>query len=49
MKLAGANAIRALRDAEAVAAEIQQRRGPSLATYADLDGATASGGTVSGA
>ena len=49
VKLAGANAIRALRDAEAVAAEIQQRRGPSLATYADLDGATASGGTVSGA
>ncbi|GAA5027113.1 dipeptidase [Actinopolymorpha pittospori] len=37
-KLAGANAIRALRDAEGCAREIQQRRGPSLATHADLDG-----------
>ncbi|MEQ7128933.1 dipeptidase [Actinopolymorpha sp. B11F2] len=38
VKLAGANALRVLRDAEEVAADLQQRRGPSLATYADLDG-----------
>ena len=38
VKLAGGNALRVLRDAEAVAAAIQQRRAPSLATYADLDG-----------
>ncbi|WP_020578045.1 dipeptidase [Actinopolymorpha alba] len=37
-KLAGGNALRVLRDAEAVAADLRQRRAPSLATYADLDG-----------
>jgi membrane dipeptidase len=37
VKLAGANAIRVLREAEAAAAAIQQSRGPSLATYTDLD------------
>jgi membrane dipeptidase len=38
VKLAGGNALRVLRDAEDVAADLRQRRGPSLATYAGLDG-----------
>jgi membrane dipeptidase len=45
-KLAHRNAIRVLRDAEAVARELQSRRGPSTATIEDLDGP---GGGVSGA
>jgi membrane dipeptidase len=38
VKLAGANSLRVLRDAEAVAADLSARRGPSLATRAGLDG-----------
>jgi membrane dipeptidase len=38
-KLTCRNALRVLRDAEAVARDLQQRRGPSLATIGDLDGA----------
>ena len=37
-KLAHRNAIRVLRDAEAVARELQARRGPSTATIDELDG-----------
>lgn len=37
-KVAGGNVLRVMRDAEAVARDLQQTRGPSLATYADLDG-----------
>ncbi|GAA2375234.1 dipeptidase [Streptomyces carpaticus] len=37
-KLTWHNAVRALRDAEAVAAELGARRGPSIATIAELDG-----------
>ena len=37
-KLAHRNAIRVLRDAEAVARELQARRGPSAATIEELDG-----------
>ena len=37
-KLAHRNAIRVLRDAEAVAHELQSRRGPSTATIDELDG-----------
>jgi membrane dipeptidase len=37
-KLAHRNAIRVLRDAEAVARELQSKRGPSTATIEDLDG-----------
>jgi len=37
--LAGGNVMRVLRDAEAVARELQTRRDPSLATIGDLDGA----------
>ncbi|MET9020591.1 dipeptidase [Actinopolymorpha sp. NPDC004070] len=37
-KLAGANAIRALRDAEAVSRDLRTRRGPSIATIESLDG-----------
>jgi membrane dipeptidase len=42
VKLAGANALRVLGVAEEAAAEIQQRRGPSLATISDLDGVPSS-------
>ena len=38
-KLAGANILRVMRDAEAGARELQTTRGPSLATYEGLDGA----------
>ena len=38
-KLTWGNALRVLRDAEAVARALQARRGPSLATWAELDGA----------
>ncbi|MGW0226788.1 dipeptidase [Actinopolymorpha singaporensis] len=37
VKLAGANAIRALRDAEAVSRDLRTRRGPSIATIESLD------------
>jgi membrane dipeptidase len=37
-KLAGGNLLRALRDAEAVAARLQATTGPNYATLADLDG-----------
>jgi membrane dipeptidase len=37
-KLAHRNAIRVLRDAEAVARELQAGRGPSTATIDELDG-----------
>jgi membrane dipeptidase len=37
-KLTCRNILRTLRDAEAVAARLQETRGPSLATIADLDG-----------
>jgi membrane dipeptidase len=37
-KLAGENVLRAWREAERVAARLQQERGPSVATIADLDG-----------
>jgi len=43
IRLAGANTIRVLRDAEAVARDLQARRPASLATYADLDGDRALG------
>jgi membrane dipeptidase len=36
--LAGGNALRVFRDAEAVSRELRERRGPSLATIAELDG-----------
>ena len=36
--LAGGNVLRALRDAESVARDLQARRGPSLATIEELDG-----------
>jgi membrane dipeptidase len=37
-RIAGRNVLRALRDAEAVARDLQTRRNPSLARIADLDG-----------
>ncbi len=37
-KLAGGNTLRVMRDVEAVARDLASRRGPSLATFADLDG-----------
>jgi len=37
-KLTSGNMLRTLRDAEAVAARLREERGPSLATFADLDG-----------
>jgi membrane dipeptidase len=37
-KLAGGNVLRAWRAAENVAAQIQERRGPSNATIEELDG-----------
>ncbi|AKU19068.1 dipeptidase [Luteipulveratus mongoliensis] len=40
-KVAGGNILRVLRDAEAKAHELQGSRGPSLATYEELDGRTA--------
>ena len=36
-KVAGGNVLRVLRDAEAVARDLQQTRGPSLATIEELD------------
>ena len=39
VKLAGANVLRVLRGAESVARDLQSTRGPSLATFAELDGA----------
>ena len=38
VKVAGENVLRVLSDAEDVARDLQTRRGPSLATYAALDG-----------
>ncbi|MEO6142397.1 MAG: dipeptidase [Dermatophilaceae bacterium] len=38
VKLAGANILRVMRDAEAGARDLQATRGPSLATYQQLDG-----------
>ncbi|MDQ1482485.1 MAG: rane dipeptidase [Actinomycetota bacterium] len=38
-KLAGGNVLRVMRDAEAGARDLQSTRGPSLATYEQLDGA----------
>jgi membrane dipeptidase len=38
VKVAGANSLRVLRDAEDVAADLSARRGPSLVTRAELDG-----------
>jgi len=38
-KLAGGNTLRVMRDVEAVARDLGPRRGPSLATIAELDGA----------
>ena len=43
-KLTWGNALRVLRDAAAVARDLQARRGPSLATLAALDGPAAPGG-----
>ena len=40
-KLAGGNVLRVMRDAEAGARALQATRGPSLATYEQLDGASA--------
>jgi len=37
-KLAGGNLLRVMRSAEAGARELQATRGPSLATYEQLDG-----------
>ncbi len=37
-KVAGGNVLRVLRDAEAVARDLQQKRGPSVATIEELDG-----------
>lgn len=37
-KVAGGNVLRVLRDAEAVARDLQQTRGPSVATIEELDG-----------
>jgi membrane dipeptidase len=37
-KLAGGNVLRVMRDVEAVARDLASRRGPSLATFAELDG-----------
>jgi membrane dipeptidase len=37
-KLAGGNILRVMRAAEAGARDLQATRGPSLATYEDLDG-----------
>jgi len=41
VKLAGGNVLRVLRAAEAVAADLSARRGPSLATYESFDGGPA--------
>lgn len=38
-KVAGGNVLRVMQDAETVARDLQQTRGPSLARYEDLDGA----------
>ena len=38
-KLAGGNTLRVMRDVESVARELGSKRGPSLATIAELDGA----------
>ena len=40
-KVAGGNVLRVMRDAEAKARELQETRGPSLATYDQLDGDSA--------
>jgi len=40
-QLAGGNTLRVMRDVEAVARDLGSRRGPSLATFAELDGAPA--------
>ena len=40
-KLTWRNAVRVLRDAEAVARDVQAKRGPSLATLSELDGPSA--------
>jgi len=37
-KLAGGNTLRVMRDVEAVARDLASRRGPSMATFAELDG-----------
>ncbi|KNX36785.1 dipeptidase [Luteipulveratus halotolerans] len=42
-KVAGGNVLRVMRDAEAKARELQETRGPSLATYAQLDGEATAG------
>lgn len=42
-KVAHGNAIRVLRDAEAVARDLSDKRGPSVATIGELDGVPASG------
>jgi len=41
VRLAGGNVLRVMRDAEAGARDLQASRGPSLATYEQLDGARA--------
>ena len=46
IKLAGANLLRVMRDAEAGARELQASRGPSLATYERLDGEPDTGPVV---
>ena len=38
-KLVRGNTLRVMRDVEAVARDLQQTRGPSLRTFAELDGA----------
>ena len=43
VKLAGGNILRVMRDAEAGARDLQTTRGPSLATYEQLDGTPARG------
>jgi membrane dipeptidase len=42
-KLTSGNILRVMREAEAGARELQSARGPSLATFAELDGSTAGG------
>lgn len=37
VKVAGGNVLRVMRDAEAVARDLQETRGPSLATFAEVD------------
>jgi membrane dipeptidase len=46
-RLAGGNVLRVMREAEAGARDLQATRGPSLATYENLDHATRPDGTVS--